>query len=273
MLFRSGLSYDEVLLIYALSRAGYVPQLVSLWIPTSETTWAVAQQSQSRAIVCDPAKFDALRSHLRKQDVAFPVLDLSSGLSHIAEDFGVELPSLAALERDQDAVALVLHTSGSTSGMPKIVPWTYGWLDFALRVKKRFDNTQGAGSVRTKQAVHTWFGTACHSGQCLGQLHAFAFRSCMLQPTTLAYTPTELTAMITRGGLTTATQFSSFFARHIARARTDKVFLGLLKQLKSVFLGGLALSEVDERFCVQEGVKVQVRRHATCHISVIWADS
>ncbi|TFK97273.1 hypothetical protein BDV98DRAFT_596877 [Pterulicium gracile] len=249
-----GLSYDDVLLTYALSRAGYVPQLVSLSIPTAETTWVVAQQSRSRAIICDPTKFDELRSHLHEKDVAFPVLDLS-GSSPVAEDVAVELMALEQLERDDDAVALVLHTSGSTGGMPKIVPLTFGWLNFVLRHKDKFGNM--GDSTRNKQAIHVWFGPACHSGQCLSQLYSFASRSCMLQPTTLAYDPAELTAMITLGGLTTSTQFSPFFARHIARARTDKVFLELLKQLETVFLGGLPLSEDDEIFCLQEGVKVQ----------------
>lgn len=103
-----------------------------------------------------------------------------------------------------------------------------------------------------------------------GQLYSFASRSCMLQPTTLAYDPAELTAMITLGGLTTSTQFSPFFARHIARARTDKVFLELLKQLETVFLGGLPLSEDDEIFCLQEGVKVQVSD--ACRVDVIGTD-
>lgn len=152
-----GLSYDDVLLTYALSRAGYVPQLVSLSIPTAETTWVVAQQSRSRAIICDPTKFDELRSHLHEKDVAFPVLDLS-GSSPVAEDVAVELMALEQLERDDDAVALVLHTSGSTGGMPKIVPLTFGWLNFVLRHKDKFGNM--GDSTRNKQAIHVWLCVA-----------------------------------------------------------------------------------------------------------------
>ena len=103
-----------------MSRAGYIPQIVSSCISNPIVTFELLQKTGARALVCGPP-FHANISgcpvlnypaiHVRDQDVA-----------------NVALPPLQ-IDGSASDLVFIFHTSGSTTGSPKLVPCNRRWVD------------------------------------------------------------------------------------------------------------------------------------------------
>lgn len=118
-----GFTYADVVTIYALSRAGFIPQMFGFELPNTQIILTLLSSSSGKAIIHDPAK-SGLLAQSSTGLPCLPAIDYSqvsdSDVSHI------ELPPLP-LANDQDHL-FIYPTSGSVSGMPKVVPKTNKWL-------------------------------------------------------------------------------------------------------------------------------------------------
>jgi acyl-CoA synthetase (AMP-forming)/AMP-acid ligase II len=116
----SGFTYTDVLHIYGISRAGYIPQLFSLRLPNPEVIYELLHRANAQALVCAQTFESVL------QGSSVPVHPAVFGAS-ASDDSSVKLPNLS-LAQGSD-IAFIFHTSGSTSGSPKLVPCNYQWLN------------------------------------------------------------------------------------------------------------------------------------------------
>lgn len=118
----SGFLYTDVLHIYGLSRAGYIPQLFSIRLPNPVVIYELLQRAGARALVHDSCFSNILG------DCPVP--------THLARDVrGLDLqavPLPPILDVTEEDAAFIFHTSGSTSGSPKLVPCRYRWLTTVL---------------------------------------------------------------------------------------------------------------------------------------------
>ena len=117
----SGFTYTDVLHIYGISRAGYIPQLFSLKLPNPTVVHELLRRAGAQALIYD-ASFESLLKD-------FPLLiygALTSDRLDRLEPTAVLLPDIS--ESQDDDIAFIFHTSGSTSGSPKLVPMSYRWL-------------------------------------------------------------------------------------------------------------------------------------------------
>lgn len=122
-----------------MSRAGYIPQLFSLRLPNPEVIYELLDKSQAKALVYSDTFQDVLNS--------CPVPTLSTDLCLEGLDSLQDLPEVS-----MDDTAFFFHTSGSTSGSPKLIPYTYRWLKSA--VHKNYQCTMPRQTGR--QVVATW---------------------------------------------------------------------------------------------------------------------
>lgn len=114
------MTYHDVLHIYGMSRAGYIPQLFSLRLPNPTVIFELLETAGARALVYD----SSVRVDLSGCSV--PIHAATTVLkSHAAK---LELPDKFEPSSETDC-AFIFHTSGSTSGSPKLVPCNYRWLD------------------------------------------------------------------------------------------------------------------------------------------------
>lgn len=113
------MTYNDVLHIYGLSRAGYIPQLFSLRLPSPEVVFELLQKANAKALIHDSSFANML------QDSPVPI---HLAVATDAVDAMTE-PLPAKFDVRDDETAFVFHTSGSTSGSPKLVPCSYRWLD------------------------------------------------------------------------------------------------------------------------------------------------
>lgn len=117
------MTYVDVLHIYSIVRAGYIPQLFSLRLPNPDVIFELLQKSNGKALI-----FDASFGNVPPQDAVH---------TYLAVDARAEQPSNFVLPpiqegKNGDETLMIFHTSGSTSGRPKLIPCSYAWWDFNM---------------------------------------------------------------------------------------------------------------------------------------------
>jgi acyl-CoA synthetase (AMP-forming)/AMP-acid ligase II len=141
----SGMTYVDVLHIYGLSRAGYIPQLFSIRLPNPDVVYELLSRANACALLVDPSFEGLLKScPIPTHRAATTVYDIDS--------HDMPLPSLPTL-RERDTV-FIFHTSGSTSGIPKLVPCSSSWLDSAIT--KSHQIAMPSGRTKRNQDVTVW---------------------------------------------------------------------------------------------------------------------
>ncbi|KAF8271441.1 acetyl-CoA synthetase-like protein [Lactarius quietus] len=202
----SGMTYIDVLHIYGLSRAGYIPQLFSIRLPNPDVVCELLIKAKARALLVDPS-FESL-------------LKRSPSISDI-DSHDSPLPTLPTMRQ---------MISGSTSGMPKLVPCSLSWLDSA--VTKSHQISKPSGRNERTQDVTVWMGMS-------------------------AFSSNELSSMIRVCGLNRVNQFATFLAQHLRTSRQNPKFLALLQTLDDVLYSGLALPREEEEWALGNGIKLR----------------
>jgi hypothetical protein len=119
----SGFTYTDVLHIYGISRAGYIPQLFSIRLPNPTVVYELLHKAGASVLVYDPS-FESIIGNC-----PLPIhRALSSENINFVDEPILDLPSI----HDDDETAFIFHTSGSTSGSPKLVQCSYRWLQTVI---------------------------------------------------------------------------------------------------------------------------------------------
>ncbi|KAI0313551.1 acetyl-CoA synthetase-like protein [Amylostereum chailletii] len=240
----SGMTYVDALHIYGLSRAGYIPQLFSVRLPNPTVILELLQRAKGRALIYDPS-FSSILA-----DCSVPCYQ--SICVSAADPRDETLPPIHA-GATLDDTAFLFHTSGSTSGSPKLVPCSYGWLESAIAKSYHCSKPKVDG----KRDVTVWMGSLAHIGQSFMALGAFQHGACIIQPTKIGFSSSELSWMVSRCGLTRLNQFATFLTIHIRNARLDPKLLGILRSMDEILYSGLPLPREDEEWAYQNGLKLK----------------
>lgn len=118
------MTYLDVVHVYSVMRAGYVPQLFSLRLPNPDIVYELMRKASAQALIYDTS--------LSIDFSGCPVPTHKAVFASTSDNADVSLPDIRREVRDTD-VAIIFHTSGSTSGSPKLVRCNYRWLDCAIR--------------------------------------------------------------------------------------------------------------------------------------------
>ncbi|KAG6828961.1 hypothetical protein H0H87_012937, partial [Tephrocybe sp. NHM501043] len=120
----TGQRYEDLVHLYAVARAGYVPQVFNLVMTTQGGTMIneLISLRSGKALVYDPY----FEEHVHKITVpTFFIPDLQTLASSHGQGPLSDIP-----QAEDDDVAIIFHTSGTTSGRPKPVPQSHKWLRF-----------------------------------------------------------------------------------------------------------------------------------------------
>lgn len=117
----AGLSYSDVVHIYGVTRASYIPQLFSLSLPNPDVIYELLHRAKALALIHDPSFAQIVLNS--------PVPTHST--QEVSSDDGEDevLLPLSKLSENEDDIIMIFHTSGSTSGSPKLVRCSLKWLD------------------------------------------------------------------------------------------------------------------------------------------------
>ncbi|OBZ80038.1 hypothetical protein A0H81_00890 [Grifola frondosa] len=193
--------------------------MFSLRLPNPDIILELLGRSNGKALIYDPSYESALSKSTVSTYVAVDTRAID------VED--VSLP-LNEKGRNGDDTIMIFHTSGSTSGCPKLVPCSYAWWDFTIRKAQQVMKPK---SSRRRQDVTVWMGSMCHIAQTFMLAGVIQHGSCTVQFTQQAFSSDELVDMIRRCGLTRINQFPTYLSRHIRASRRDPKLLALLQGL------------------------------------------
>ncbi|KAI0639736.1 acetyl-CoA synthetase-like protein [Trametes polyzona] len=236
-----GMTYLDALHIYGVARAGYIPQLFSLRMPNPDVVYELLERAEARALVFDSAYAPIVTK--------CPV-PAESAVDVCAVDVtDAPLPDLW-VPTHGDEIVMIYHTSGSTSGSPKLVPCTADWVN--ATVAKAGHVTRPHNPKR--QDVTVWMGSMCHIGQTFMLIGYLQHGVCTIQPTKIAFSSEELMDMVRRCRLNRLNQFATFLAGHLRRSRNDSALLAVLKQLDELLYSGLPLAQEEEAWAYANGI-------------------
>jgi acyl-CoA synthetase (AMP-forming)/AMP-acid ligase II len=139
------MSYIDLLHIYGLTRAGYIPQLFSIRLPNPDVVFELLSKANARALLVDPSFENLLRC------CPVPTHRAATSLYDI-DSHEAPLPDFPTLEEDE--TVFIFHTSGSTSGIPKLVPCSLSWLDSAVTKTRQI--SKPSGRTERHQDITVW---------------------------------------------------------------------------------------------------------------------
>ncbi|TFK89636.1 acetyl-CoA synthetase-like protein [Polyporus arcularius HHB13444] len=244
-LWIGGTTYVDAVHIYSIARAGYIPQYFSLRLPNPDIIFELLEKSNGRALI---------------YDASYAVVPGQTPLpTYTAVDARTQPAAEASLppntgSSDGDDTLMIFHTSGSTSGRPKLVPVSYSWWDFALTKIHEHMKPQRAHNGR--QDVTVWMGSMCHFGQSFMLAGMIQHGSCTVQFTQQGFSSDELVDMFHRCGLTRMNIFPTFLAEHLRNSRHNPKLLALLQGLDQILISGLTLSPEDEEWIHSNGIRL-----------------
>ena len=148
-LFRlGGFDYSDVIHIYGLSRAGYIPQLISLKLRNPNVVYELLGRSSAEALIYDKSFEDTV--HCDGAPVALYTACSSKDMES-CQSASKPLPEQYEPQSGQE-IAFIYHTSGSTSGSPTLVPCDYTYIDAAMKKSRELSIPRST----TCQTVSTW---------------------------------------------------------------------------------------------------------------------
>ncbi|KAI1784535.1 acetyl-CoA synthetase-like protein [Ganoderma leucocontextum] len=243
-LWSNGMSYVDVLYIYAIARAGYIPQFFSLRLPNPDVIYELLEMANGKAIIYEP-ELSGMVSNCPCP--SYSAVDLRN------VDIGdAPVPPMPHPSSGDD-IAMIFHTSGSTSGRPKLLPCNYKWLDAMVHKSARTSRPLR----KDRQDVAVAIGSMCHIGQTYMFLASFQNGACTIQPRAVTFPTEELAHMITHGGLNRVNQFPAFFAVHIRAARENPKLLALLGSLDEILYSGQPMPREDEEWAYAHGLPLR----------------
>ncbi|KAA1468149.1 acetyl-CoA synthetase-like protein [Dentipellis sp. KUC8613] len=238
-----GMTYLDVLHIYGVSRAGYIPQLFSIRLPNPTVISELLRKAGAKALIFDPS-FESVVGEIPLPSHRF--IDMAD-----ADPQDEPLPILPPITDDD--IVFVFHTSGSTSGSPKLVPCNYTWMNATINKSYQVSKPIRDG----KLDVTVWMGSMCHIGQTFMLIGSIQHGTCTIQPSKIAFSSDELASMAVKCGLNRLNQFAAFLAMHIRRSRDNPKLLSLLRSFDEVLYSGLPLVREEEEFGYQQGLKLR----------------
>jgi acyl-CoA synthetase (AMP-forming)/AMP-acid ligase II len=126
-----GMTYQDVLHVFGISRAGYVPLLLHFHrVPSRGLLTEILQHEKCPALICEVSHVQLHRDSLPR----IPVYE-NSDLRRVGVPSQSRLPKIEELVANPNAVAFVLHTAGTSTGTPKLVPYTYRTIDSIMKTR------------------------------------------------------------------------------------------------------------------------------------------
>lgn len=221
----NGLTYSDAVHLYALCKAGYVPNMLPPSLTDPTVIVDLLSRTGAQALLHEP------ELSLGKADCKIPTYTPSniSTLGAISER-----PALTVTEYDPERVAFIQYTSGSTADMPKAVPCTNKWLESVYDSWESVWNPAGKrdtqdvfdipGSFTTPSGLH---GAECY--QLLKQLiddivavvllMAINFGAAVVQSTTPIFSSDEFLQLTSQCGLNRLNMFAPVLGLYIQAAQ------------------------------------------------------
>ncbi|KAF9070814.1 hypothetical protein BDP27DRAFT_1323044 [Rhodocollybia butyracea] len=236
-----GYKYLDLVHVYAISRAGYIPQLINLF---QNADYSVIQgpieQANTRALI-----YESIYSHTVR-DIPIPSFTTVTLACPTSDYLLPDLPDVTGSD-----LAIIFQTSGSTSGKSKIVPCNYSWLDGVVRKATIGPRSSG------KLDVVCWRGSIGYIAQFASLIATVYHTSCMVQYKRGQPSTSEVVDIINRCKMNKLFMFPHFLEKHIRASRTDPETLRALSSMDEIIFTGASFgSPEDEEWAWKNGMNI-----------------
>ncbi|KAL7277116.1 hypothetical protein ACG7TL_008961 [Trametes sanguinea] len=235
-----GSHWIDLVHIYAVSAAGYIPEVFGLAFSAAFVQDLLDTHGAHILIYHDT--FSALLPQVKWQQTVMRLPSID------------ELPSASAKSAlpdvQEDDVAMIFHTSGTTGGRPKPVPQTHKWLIAEGEV------TWKGVIQRHPEGQHIINNIGSFAS--IGGASCITFLSwsggCLTQSAGREITADEILAMVQQCGLNFLLQYAPWLAKLLAVARQRPEVLEALRGMCQIAYTGASLSPADERWALEQGI-------------------
>ncbi|PPQ78838.1 hypothetical protein CVT26_011849 [Gymnopilus dilepis] len=242
----TGRKYLDTINILGLMFAGYIPQLFSTIFDNTSVVWDLMLKSGASCLIYDEEFAD------RAALCTLPTLRAyvqDSGPTDEEPRHG-SIPHPSALETD---TAFIIHSSGTTSGMPKLIPVSHGWLNNFVTIK--YPGTLKQGNYDDRNITNT-LGSLAHVGSITAFMGAVYSGFCTVQSSSMAAPTAELIDMISIGGVNRLVLYASYLSTHIKVAKHHNHVAQALASCRQILHTGVALPKDDEEWAIQNNLKI-----------------
>ncbi|KAJ7182755.1 hypothetical protein C8R43DRAFT_868796 [Mycena crocata] len=230
----TGKKYEDLINILGLCAAGYIPQLFSVVFPNAEVVWELLEKSNAQALILD----QDFAPNAEKSPVPTSAALTFSDLIDRPGDLKHNIVAVQS-----DGVALIVHSSGTTSGTPKLIPTTHGWI--STYILKSYSLCQG---IMDGENVANTIGSLAHVASFTSFLAATYRGYCTAQSPTMGMSTEELMRMVKTCGLNRMAVYATFLSIYIKAAHTDPNVLRALQSFRQIVYAGVALNREDEEW-------------------------
>ncbi|KAJ6471759.1 acetyl-CoA synthetase-like protein [Mycena vitilis] len=253
-LWITGENYADLVHLYALSRAGFVPQIFSQRF--SAQGLAVIRDlltaCDAKVLIYDPS-FESAVEELDLATVVTPALE-----TLLAPRTLPLLPEVGPTD-----TAMIFHTSGTTSGKPKPVPESHRW--FKMQSEQWREICQALPFEG--QDLFNNIGSFGHVGSATMMSHLSASGQCMVQLSRSALDRETLLDLIRLTGLNNLLVYAPWLSHLLSIARTDTEVLCALRSMRQIIYTGASLNPEDEAWIAEQGIPATVV-YATTEIAL-----
>ncbi|GJJ08948.1 hypothetical protein Clacol_003168 [Clathrus columnatus] len=252
-LWMPGETYTDVLHMFSLQRAGYIPRL--MWTGTEDVDLIKDQfeEANAKVVICDTKRVQGWEE-LRKAGIKVvpfltreEILELA-GRSSSMVDQSV-LPYLDG-SGDGDDILFITQSSGSSSGRPTVIPFTRRWMD-ANAQKCQIDE------YRTPVVLRT--GSFCNAAQILRALRTFLYADCIVLTPKLGWEANELANIIIECGVTNIALYPALVDDILEKAKTSSLLAETLRTLKNITFVGGSLGARGFKSAEEMGIKIDAK--------------
>ncbi|KAG6868437.1 hypothetical protein C0993_002756 [Termitomyces sp. T159_Od127] len=263
-LWITGKLYEDVVNLYALARAGYIPQVFSLVMATQGGVMIndLLRVCNGKALVYDEYYQEYI------SEVDFPVLRVPGLLSPATLQAKEHLVGLPVIE-DHD-VAIIFHTSGTTSGRPKPVPQSHRWLKYQWQVSWPCAWQGGGPEQKVFSNIGSFANVASATRTATTQTvlnKVIPLGDCIIRTSKPDFDAAELLAMVKNEGLNNIYLYAARMSRLLEVAKTDTETLEALRGMQQVSYTGEALNPDDIRWITEQRLPI-VAIYASTELSV-----
>ncbi|KAH9848727.1 acetyl-CoA synthetase-like protein [Lenzites betulinus] len=238
-----GSHWSDLAHIYSVAAAGFVPEVFGLAF-TTPFVQDLLDAHKARALIYADT-YEALLSSAEWQQATLKLPRPD------------ELPTTGASPStpaavNEDDIAMIFHTSGTTGGRPKPVPQTHKWLVAEGEV------TWKCVIQRHPEGQHIFNNIGSFAS--IGAATCVTFISwsgaCLTQSSGREITADEFLAMVQKCGLNLLLQYAPWLAKLLAAARQRPEVLEALRGLQQIAYTGASMNPEDEQWALQEGIKL-----------------
>ncbi|KAJ7509711.1 acetyl-CoA synthetase-like protein [Mycena galericulata] len=241
-LWITGVAYSDLVHIYGISRAGFIPEVLNAKM-TLPIVHDLLAKTGGKALIYDPSFAEHVAG--ASEFPSLPIPDLS-GLS-VPSSLPV-LPKVAP-----DDIALIFHTSGTTSGIPKPVPETHRWLRCQAQVQ--WPNIWQCYPNGEPLVVNN-IGSFANVGSATTITYLSWSGHCLVQTSKADFEVEEFLAMVNGEGLNSMILYAPWFSKLLNMARSSEPVLSALKRMGQINYTGAALNPDDEVWALENGIPV-----------------